>query len=174
MTLADLLSELATRGAMKPSRVPAMKTSLKYLAEALGHADAEACPADVALRQEATWAKALEDHWRTLETGTLETKGRTISAYTRRNVRNDIRKIFKLAAAHGLLTAPLPSRLLPRPATREAFRRQQRATAPYKTTYGDHRGNRYWLPRAQWPPDDRGRLSDLPGSLRRSHPRDVI
>ena len=67
---------------------------------------------------------------------TLETQGRTISAYTRRNVRNDIRKVFKLAEAHGLLTAPLPSRLLPRPASREAFRRQQRATAPYKTTYG--------------------------------------
>ena len=29
MTLADLITALATRGAMKPSRVPAMKTSLK-------------------------------------------------------------------------------------------------------------------------------------------------
>ncbi len=48
---------------------------------------------------------------------------------------------------------PLPSRLLPRPDNREAFRRQQRATAPYKTTYGDHRGRSYWLPQAAWPPD---------------------
>ena len=143
MTLADLLTELATRGALKPSRVPAMKTSLKYLAQALDHVGPEACPADVALRQEATWGTALETHFATL----------TASAYTRRNVRNDIRKIFKLAEAHGLLTEPLPSRLLPRPATREAFRQSQRATAPYKTTYGDHRGRAYWLPQAAWPPD---------------------
>ena len=148
MTLADLLTELATRGALKQSRVPAMKTSLKYLAEALGSGSPDACPADAACRQEATWATALEDHWRT-----LETQDRTISAYTRRNVRNDIRKVFKLAEAHGLLTVALPSRLLPRPANREAFRRQQRATAPYKTTYGDHRGRSYWLLLAEWPPD---------------------
>src|SRR5688572_1502815 len=103
MTLADLLTELSTRGAMKTSRVPAMKTSLKYLAEALGHSSADACPADVALRQEATWAKSLETYF-----ATLTTPNRTISAYTRRNVRNDIRKVFKLAETHGLLTAPLP------------------------------------------------------------------
>ena len=105
-------------------------------------------PADAACRQEATWGKALEAHWRT-----LEAQERTISAYTRRNVRNDIRKVFKLAAAHGLLTVPLPSRLLPKPDNREAFRRSQRAAAPYKNTYGDHRGRAYWLPQAEWPPD---------------------
>jgi hypothetical protein len=31
MTLADVLTELTTRGALPPSRVPAMKTSIKYL-----------------------------------------------------------------------------------------------------------------------------------------------
>jgi hypothetical protein len=46
MSLADLLTELSTRGAMKPSRVPAMKTSLKYFAAALGHASPEECPAN--------------------------------------------------------------------------------------------------------------------------------
>jgi hypothetical protein len=148
MTLADVLTELTTRGALPPSRVPAMKTSLKYLAAALGHASLEQCPADAACRQEATWATALEDHWRT-----LETQGRTISAYTRRNVRNDIRKVFKLAEAHGLLHVPLPSRLLARPGNREEFRRQQRATAPYKTTYGTQFNHSYGLPQRQWPPD---------------------
>jgi hypothetical protein len=148
MTLADVLTELATRGVLKQSRLPAMKTSLKYLAAALGHSSPEQCPLDWALRQEATWAKALEDHWRT-----LEAQDRTISAYTRRNVRNDIRKVCTLAEASGLLTQPLPSRLLPRPATREAFRRQQRATAPYKRFYGDHRGRSYWLPQRAWSPE---------------------
>jgi Phage integrase family len=148
MTLEGVLTELATRGALKQSRVPAMKTSLKYLASALGHASLEQCPADAACRQEATWATALEDHWRT-----LEAPGRTISAYTRRNVRNDIRKIFTLAEASGLLTEPLPSLLLPRPDNREAFRREQRATAPYKRFYGDHRGRSYWLPQREWSPE---------------------
>jgi hypothetical protein len=148
MMLADLLATLGTQGALKKSRVPAMKTSLGYLAKALGHSSPEECPADAALSQEGTWAKALEDHWRT-----LETPDRTISAYTRRNVRNDIRKVFKLASASGLLKAPLPERLLPRPAKRDVFRRAQEASTPYTATYRNQGSRRYWLPQAQWPPD---------------------
>ena len=149
MTLADLLTELSIRSALKKSRVPAMKTSLKYLAEALDHEGPEQCLADAALSQEATWGKDLETHF-----GALEAQGRTISAYTRRNVRNDIRKIFTLAETHGLLEAPLPSRLLPKPDNRHAFRRSQRATAPYQTTYRPQSGPRHFgLPQAQWPPD---------------------
>ena len=87
MTLADVLTELATRGALKQSRVPAMKTSLKYLASALGYEGPEQCPADGALRQEAAWGKALEAHF--------GAQDKTISVYTKRNVRNDIRKIFR-------------------------------------------------------------------------------
>jgi hypothetical protein len=148
MTLADLLTELAARGAMKPSRVPAMKTSLKYLASALGHASPEACPADAACREEATWATALEDRWRT-----LETQGRRISAYTRRNVRNDIRKIFTLAAANGLLQAPLPPILVKAP-QRRAFEREHWKTNPYQATYRPQTGPRHFgLRQAQWPPD---------------------
>lgn len=148
MTLADLLTTLATRGALPASRVKDLKTSLKYLAVALGHANPEQCPVDAACQDPGTWGPALEAHF-----ATLETQGRTISAVTRRNTRNNLRVLLRQAEAHGLLTAPLPARLLPRPDNREAFRRQQRATAPYKTTYGDHRGRRYWLPQAQWPPD---------------------
>ena len=147
MMLAELLVTLETQGALKPSRVPAMKTSLKYLAAALGHGGLEQCPADAALRQEATWAKALEDHWRM-----LEAQGRIISAYTRRNVRNDIRKVFTLAETRGLITQPLPPVLSARP-PRRAFRRQLQATSPYKTTYGRAVSHRYQLPQAAWPPD---------------------
>jgi hypothetical protein len=148
MTLADLLTTLATRGALPASRVKDHKTSLKYLAAALGHASPAQCPLDAACLDPGTWAPALETHF-----ATLETQGRTISAVTRRNTRNNLRVLLRQAEAHGLLTVPLPSRLLPRPDNREAFRRQQRATAPYKTTYGDYRGRSYWLPQAQWPPD---------------------
>ena len=148
MMLTDLLTTLEAQGALKKSRVPAMKTSLKYLASALGHVSPEQCPADAALRQEATWAKALEDHWRA-----LEALDRTISAYTRRNTRNDIRKVFQLAEAHALIQAPRPPRLLEVP-RRKVFERQQRATAPYQTTYArQSRACAYALPQAEWPPD---------------------
>ena len=112
MTLADLLTTLETRGALPASRVKDLKTSIKYLAHALGHASPEQCPVDAACREEATWAKALETHF-----ATLETQGRTISAVTRRNTRNNLRVVLTAAEAHGLLTAPLPPRLLARPAS---------------------------------------------------------
>lgn len=44
MTLADLLTALETRGALTASRVKDMKTSLRYLAVALGSASLEQCP----------------------------------------------------------------------------------------------------------------------------------
>ena len=53
---------------------------------------------------------------------------------TRRNTRNNLRVVFRLAEAHGLLAAPLPPRLLAKPQA-QAFQRQQRETAPYQTTY---------------------------------------
>ena len=83
----------------------------------------------------------------------LETQGKTISASTRRNTRNDLRGIFRLAAAHGLLPVPLSTRLLDKP-RREAFRLQAQATAPYRETYRLPAASRiYGLPQAQWPPD---------------------
>ena len=60
MTLADVLTALDARGALTRHRVKDMKTSIKYLAAALGHASPEQCPVDAACREEATWATALE------------------------------------------------------------------------------------------------------------------
>jgi hypothetical protein len=147
MTLADLFTTLGTRGALRRSRVPAMKTSLKYFAAALGHASPEQCPVDAACLDPASWTDTLEVYWRT-----REAQGRPNSASLRRNTRNDIRVIFRQAEAHDLLQAPLPSRLLTKP-KRTDFWRQQWATAPYKTTYGNHCGRSYSLPQAQWPHD---------------------
>ena len=44
MTLADLLTTLETRGALPASRVKDLKTSLRYLAAALGQASPGAVP----------------------------------------------------------------------------------------------------------------------------------
>jgi hypothetical protein len=149
MTLVDLLSTLDTRGALPASRVKDMKTALRYLAAALGQASPEQCTVDTACLEPATWTPLLETHFQT-----LETQGRTVSAVTRRNTRNNLRLLFRTAEAHGLLTAPLPPRLLTRP-DRTAFRRQYHATSPYKTTYPRHSDSRrrYALPQAQWPPE---------------------
>jgi hypothetical protein len=146
MTFADLFTALTTRGVL--SRAADKKTSLRYLAAALGKPSLDECQVDAACREEATWAHALETHWRT-----LGAQGKTISAYTRRNTRNDLRVIFRRAEQCGLLAGPLPAPLLAKP-RREAFRRQARETAPYQEIYYPQGGSRYYgLPQAQWPPD---------------------
>ena len=148
MTLAELLTDLDTRGALPASRVKDLKTSIKYLSQARGHASPEQCPVDAAWLQEATWQAALETHF-----ATLETQGTTISASTRRNTRNNIRVLLRAAEAHGLMQAPLPPVLLPRP-RRPAFLMEHHASAPYQTTYRSQVGPRYYgVPQAAWPPD---------------------
>ena len=146
MTLADLLSAVAARGALP--RIPAKKTALKYLANALGYPSLEQCPVGDACRDPEAWAAALDTHF-----ATLTTQGRTLSPESRRNVRNELRVVFRQAEAYGLLTAPLPPVLLAKP-QRLGFTRQQLETAPYQETYRPTTGpRRYGLPLAQWPPD---------------------
>ena len=149
MTFADLLTALEAQGVLPASRAKDCKTSLRYLAAALGHGALDACPVDAACREEATWANALEAHF-----ATLEAQGRTISAVTRRNTRNNVRVIFRQAAAHGLLAAPLPPVLLQARPPRLAWRHHQQATSPYLRTYSPQTSPRHvGLPRAQWPPE---------------------
>jgi hypothetical protein len=148
MTFAELLTTLERRGALPPSRLKDCKTSLTYLATALGYDSLAHCPVDTSSPPPATWGEALETHFTA-----LEAEGRTISAATRRNTRNNIRVILRLAETHGLRTAPLPPLLLARP-RRHAFRRQQHASAPYQATYRSQVGPRYYaLPERDWPPD---------------------
>jgi integrase len=147
MTLADLLTALDTRGALPASRAKDCKTSLRYLASALGTPSLDACPVDAACRDPVIWTDTLEAHFQA-----LTAQGRTISAATRRNTRNNLRVLFRLAETHGLLTAPLPPRLLMK-RKRDDFALQQRQTAPYQTTYHIQGSPRHFgLPQAQWPP----------------------
>jgi hypothetical protein len=147
MTLAELLTTLTDLTALPASRAKDCKTSLRYLAAALGHDSPEQCPLDSACRDPATWATALDTHF-----ATLEKEGRTISAVTRRNTRNNLRVVFRLAEVHRLLETALPTPLLATP-SRTPWRRQQFATSPYRTTYASPRTRRFALPRAQWPPE---------------------
>jgi hypothetical protein len=146
MTLADLFMTLVTRGVLP--RAKDCKTALRLLANALGYPSLEACQVEAACRDESLWGQALETHFTH-----LQTTGRMLSGGNRRNIRSNVRTVFKVAKEHGLLQAPLPPVLLAKP-KRLAFRLQQQATAPYKTTYQGNQGSRrFWLAEAQWPPD---------------------
>jgi hypothetical protein len=147
MTFADLLTTLEARGALTPSRVKDLRTSLTYLAKALGHPGIEGAPVDETCKEHERWMAALEARF-----ATLETEGQGVSPITRRNTRSNIRAVFRAAEAQGLLAAPLPSRLLKRTTIKE-FVGAQRATAPYPETYGRQARQRYQLPQEAWPPD---------------------
>ena len=62
MTFADLLTALEAEGALPSSRAKDCKTSLRYLAHALGHGSLDACPVATACLKEDTWGAALETH----------------------------------------------------------------------------------------------------------------
>ena len=112
MTFADLFTTLTTRGVLP--RAKDCKTALLLLAHALGSPSLEACQVDAACRQEATWGKALDTHF-----AHLQTTGRTLSGPNRRNIRSNLRTVFKVAEAHGLLQVSLPPRLLTKPTRRD-------------------------------------------------------
>jgi hypothetical protein len=148
MTLADLLATLVDRQALKSGRAKDFKTSLRYLAGALGHASPEQCPVDDACREPDTWLAALESHFQT-----LTAQGKAISAETRRNTKNNLRVAFRLAESQGLLAAPLPVPLL-KGRGRWAFQQQRTKTAPYQASYQPTTSPRRWgLPQREWPPE---------------------
>ena len=148
MTFAEIIATLETSAALPASRMKDCKTSMRYLAHALGHPSLEACPIEGACGDPATVAATLETYFQA-----LAAQGRTLSAVTRRNSRHNIRVVLRLAEAHGLLKTPLPPRVLTTTRRRD-FLRQQRATAPYQTTYHPQDSPRHYsLPQAQWPPD---------------------
>ena len=143
MTLAELFTTVASRGLL-PKRAAAKQSSLRHLAKALGYPTLDSAPVGEACRDPAQWAAAMKTYF-----ATQRSEGKTMTAHNCDNIMTDLRSFFKLADAHGLLTAPLPVPLLKRVAGRVAFERQQRGTSPYQATYGPK--VRYRLPQAQWP-----------------------
>jgi hypothetical protein len=150
MTLTDLLTTLATQGALAAKYTNNTKTSLNYLARALGYPGADQCPVDALCRQDGdALLQALEAHF-----AALSAQGKTTSAKTRSNSRNTIRVVLRAAAAHALLGAPPTLPGLPKPQRRELFKAQQRATSPYQSSYYPTTSpRRYGLPQRAWPPE---------------------
>jgi hypothetical protein len=157
MTLSELLTILERRNVLSATRVKDYRTSLRYLAQALGYASADTCPVDDACREQDTWGAALEAHWQRVDAQralmpphTKTTK--PVGASTRRNTRSDLSKVFHLAETHGLLPAPLVVPLLARQNRRD-FERQQADTSPYRHTSMLPHTQPYGLRQAQWPAD---------------------
>jgi integrase len=145
MTFAELLTMLEGRNALPASRVKDLKTSLRYLAAALGYQGLDDATVDDACRDPLRWTAALDARYRH-----LEAQGRVISVVSRRNNGSNLRLVFRVAGEQGLLAAPLPQPLLTKP-RRVDFQRAQRATAPYQSTYHPQGPRRYGLPKAEWP-----------------------
>src|SRR5262249_51637778 len=146
------LAALLTRQVLPPSRAKDFPAAVRYLATALGSDSPAACPVDAARLEVDTGLRTLDAHF-----ATLPAQGHTLSAATQRNIRSTLRKLFRLAPAQGLLTAP-PAAPLPPPrlttASRADFLRHHRATAPYQSTYHPPNGLRIvGLPQHAWPPD---------------------
>jgi hypothetical protein len=147
MTFAELLATLEAQGAVAPSRAKDLRTSLTYLARALGHAGLDDATLCDACRDPARWTAALATHF-----AALAAEGKPKGMITQRNTKGNIRAAFRAAEKLGLLAEPLPSTLLKSPG-REAFRKQKRGTSFYKNTYGPDAQTPYHLKQDQWPKD---------------------
>jgi hypothetical protein len=142
MTLTKLFDQVAAQQALRQSRVKDVKTSLRYLARALGADGPEQCAADIL--QAPGWKARLNRY--------LETLQPPPSGHTVRNTRNNLSWLARQAQALGLLNAPAAPAVAA-PPTRVQQRRRWRQQARFPRLYaaGTPDG-RYSLPRAQWPP----------------------
>jgi hypothetical protein len=148
MTVDELLQTLTARKAWRPGRVKDLRTSLHYLAAALGAPSLDACPVDRTPQGTPMWLPALEAHFQA-----LAAQGTHVSAATIANTKSNLRAVLRAAEAEGLLGAPVQLPLLPPPPSRNSLRRHT-ATAPYQATYRSTVGpRRFGLYPCDWPPD---------------------
>ena len=143
MTLTDLLNALQAQGDIPASRVKNLKTSIRYLACALGKDTPEHCvEADFLLP---------EPHWKDKLNRYLGSLSPAPSPHTVRNTRNNLSFLFRTAAKCALLTPALP---VPSPSlSRRALDQQSRQTSPYRGRWRTTHDVSYGLKPAQWPHD---------------------
>jgi hypothetical protein len=142
MTLTTLFDQVAARQAPRPGRLKDVKTSLRYLARALGADGPESCAA--AVLQAPDWKARLNTYLAALEPPP--------SGHTVRNTRNNLSWLARQAQALGLLQAAATPAAAPPPTRAEQYRRwRAQARVPQADGAGTP-GGRYSLPPAQWPP----------------------
>jgi hypothetical protein len=143
MTLTDLLHTLQARGAIPASRIKDLKTSIRYLACALGKDTPDRCvEADLTLA---------EPHWKAKLNRYFGSLSPAPSPHTVRNTRNNLSFLFRTAANCALLTPALPGSS---PSlSRRALDQQCRRTSPYRERWHTTHDIPYGLKPAQWPHD---------------------
>ena len=97
MTLAGLFTTLESRGLI-PKRAAAKQSSLRHLAKALGYPALDRCPVGEACRDPARWTAAMKTYF-----AALREQGKTMTAHNCDNILTDLRSVFRLADAQGLL-----------------------------------------------------------------------
>jgi hypothetical protein len=135
MTLDDLLTEILKRGTVAPSRTKDLKTSVRYLTQALA-----VHPAHLA-----NDAEALESPYRQILRTYFASLDTTPSPHTIRNTLNNLSFLYRTARACELIHT-----VLPRPThwTAMQARQQRKQTSPYRER-STH--ERYQLPVSEWP-----------------------
>jgi site-specific recombinase XerC len=146
MTLMELLNTMATQGSISASRVKDVKTSIRYLARALGKDTPEQCQEVDFLLPRTAWKEKLDRYF--LE---QQQQGKTISSHTLRNTRQNLSFLFRTAQRSGVLTTPqsLPQAFC---SVVEAIT-LMRQTSPFAQHSQAANAIRYHLAFEQWPSD---------------------
>src|SRR5262245_59615113 len=123
MTLAELFSILVDRQTFPAPQVKSLRTAVRYLAKALGAPDPEHCPLPPEHLTLEAWMAAVEARF-----VLLERQGSPHSLISARNIRSNLRRIFRAALAQALLSVPSQPKVIAR-GSRETFEAHQLATA---------------------------------------------
>ena len=138
MQALDMLSSLASSGAIKQNRVKDIKTALNKLAQAC-----QLPLDDLDLASlETSYPTILKDYFVAL--------GSSVSPHTIRNSEQNLGQLYRAAHAASLLT----SRVLPRRSRRNkhAVLQEMRDQSPYRAHRSGPAQGRYGIPIEQWPP----------------------
>jgi hypothetical protein len=142
MTLTELLAHVVRQGHIRPRRLKDFKTSLRYLAQALGTDRPERCGEKIFLAVD----------WKTRLNAYFDGLTPPPSPHTVRNTRNNLSALFRQARALGLLP-PAGGLPAPAPLTAAQQRDLMRQHAPYPRRFAGYgSGGVYGIPRDQWPP----------------------
>ena len=140
MHALDLLSSVASTGAITPSRVKDIKTAINKLAQACQ------VPLDALdlASLEPTYPNILKTYFTTL--------GPSISTHTIRNTIQNLGQLYRAAHA-SMLIADTRSSSRPRLPTEKRILRDMQEHSPYRASYSEKATARYGLPMTQWPAD---------------------
>lgn len=139
MRVLELLSSLASSGAIKQNRVKDIKTALNKLSQACQLPLDELDLASI----EATYPDILKSYFDTLDPIPTE--------HTTRNTYQNLGQLYRAAHAASLLTSRVrPNR--PRRRNMRAVARDMNAQSPYRAHRIAGASAHYGIPMAQWPP----------------------